>query len=168
MANPIYTQASVREMADFVHQHTRVEGWANVEKLSFETTIRAGAGLYIASTFAVLEDGSIFHDLAIGRLPPGVDGDVFVKERLLGPANGPPLPVPDDEEERLIVALVRCIGVNPTDVRTGEPSVGVAMTFKHAREEERAFQSAARANDAAVEAALASLTAPRKPWWRFW
>lgn len=167
MLNPIYTLASVREMADFVHQHTRVEGWADVEKLSFETKIRAGAGLYIASTFAVLEDGSIFHDLALGRLPPGVDGDVFVKERLLGPASGPPLPVPDDEEKRLVIALVRCIGLDPREVRTGAPSVGVSLTFKHTRDEERAFQAAELRNDA-VEAALASLMARPKPWWRFW
>jgi len=166
--NPTYTHASVREMADFVHKNTRVEHWADVEKLSFETTIRHGAGLYIASTFAVLEDGSIFHDLAIGRLPPGVDGDVFVKERLMGPASGPPLPVPDDEEKRLVVALVRSIGLKPGEVRTGEPSVGVSMTLKQTREEERAFQASPRPDDSAIEAALASLTTPLKPWWRFW
>jgi hypothetical protein len=57
--------ALLREMVDLVYKVTRVKDWETAERLSWQTTVQPGAGLYVMSSFLVLEDGT--------AVPPSID-----------------------------------------------------------------------------------------------
>lgn len=181
--------ASIDEMLKVVFDATRVAHWSTIERMSFETALKHGAGLYVVSMIAVLENGDVLHDLSLGRLPADVDGDAFLK-RLMGPASGPGIDVPPADDQRLFLALVEALGAHPTQVTSGGDRVGASHSFIHTREQEGAFQARPLPAASVVEEARAArswwtpdvgtpgpggarTTSTRhqgatKPWWRFW